>query len=72
MDYRCKHRKLLQNCWRSHLHGVKLYDLDEDNNAIINVVAHRVTVSLIEGTLHGRLIEEGNIYVNISSIVLEA
>ena len=37
--------------------------------ATTNVVAHGVIVSLAGGTLHGRLIEEGNVFVTISSIV---
>ena len=38
------------------------------NKAKANVVAHGVIVSLAEGTLHGRLIEEGNVSMSVSSI----
>ena len=51
---------------------VKMFDFDEDNNAKANVVAHGVIVSLEEDTLHGRLIEEGNVYVSVLSIELGA
>ena len=44
---------------------VKMFDLDEDNKAKANVVTHEVIVSLARGTLHGRLIEEGNIYMSV-------
>ena len=47
---------------------VKMFDLDEDNKAKANVMAHGVIVSLAGGTLHVQLIEEGNIFVNVFSI----
>ena len=47
---------------------VKIFDLDKDNKAKRNVVAHGVIVSLAGGTLHGRLIEEGNVFMSVSSI----
>ena len=47
---------------------VKIFNLDEDNKAKANVVAHGVIVSLVGGTLHGQLIEEGNIFVSVSSV----
>jgi hypothetical protein len=48
--------------------NVKMFDLDEDNKAKANVVAHGIIVSLVEDTLHGRLIEEGNISLCVFSI----
>ena len=45
-----------------------MFDLDKDNKAKANVVAHGIIVSLAGGTLHGRLIEEGNVSVCMSSI----
>jgi hypothetical protein len=48
--------------------NVKMLDLDEENKAKANVVAHGIIVSLAGGTLHGRLIEEGNVSVCVSSI----
>ena len=48
--------------------NVVMFDLDEDNKAKANVVAHGIIVSLAGGTFHGRLIEEGNISVCVSSI----
>jgi hypothetical protein len=39
-----------------------MFDLDDDNKAKANVVAHDIIVSLAGGTLRGRLIEEGNVY----------
>ena len=47
---------------------VKMFDLDEDNKAKANVVAHGVIVSLAGGRLHGQLIEEGNVFVSVPSI----
>lgn len=41
--------------------NVKMFDLDKDNKAKANVVAHGINVSLAGGTLYGRLIEEGNV-----------
>ena len=52
--------------------NVKLLDLDEDNKSKANVVARGIVVSLVGGTLHGRVIEEGNASVCISSIELGA
>ena len=46
----------------------KMFDLDEDNKAKANVVARGIVVSLAGGTLHGILIEEGNVSVRVSSI----
>ena len=48
--------------------NVMMFDLDEDNKAKANVVAHGIIVSLARGTLHGRLIEEGHVSVSVSSI----
>jgi hypothetical protein len=48
---------------------ITMFDLDKDNKAIVNVVAYGVIVSLAEDTFHGWLIEEGNVYVRIFSIV---
>jgi hypothetical protein len=48
--------------------NVKMLDLDDENRAKANVVAHGIIVSLAGGTLHGRLIEEGNTSVCVSSI----
>lgn len=47
---------------------VKMFDLDEDNKTKTNFVVHVVIVSLAWSTLHGQLIEEGNIYVSVSPI----
>jgi hypothetical protein len=43
--------------------NVKMFDLDEENKAKANIMAHGIIVSLVGGTLHGRLIEEGNVSV---------
>jgi hypothetical protein len=48
--------------------NVNMLDLDDENRAKANVVAHGIIVSLAGGTLHGRLIEEGNASVYVSSI----
>ena len=48
--------------------NVMLFDLDKDNKANANVVAHGIIVSLAGGILHGLLIEEGNVSVCVSSI----
>ena len=48
--------------------NVKLLDLDEECKAKANVVAYGIIVSLAGGTLHGRVIEEGNASVCISSV----
>ena len=48
--------------------NVKLLDLDEENKAKANLVARGIVVSLAGGTLHGRVIEEGNVSVCVSSI----
>ena len=48
--------------------NVALFDLDEENKAKANVVAQGVIVSLAGGSLHGRIIEEGNVSVSVSSI----
>ena len=48
--------------------NVKLLDLHENNKAKANVVVHGIIVSLVGGTLHGRVIEEGNASMCISSI----
>jgi hypothetical protein len=48
--------------------NVKMFDLDEDNKAKANVVAHGIIVSRAGGTLCGRLIEEGNVSVCMFSI----
>ena len=48
-----------------------MFNLDEDNKAKANVVAHGVIVNLGRGTLHGRLIEEGNVSGSVSLIELE-
>jgi hypothetical protein len=48
--------------------NVNMLDLDDENRAKANVVAHGIIVSLAGGTLHGRLIEEGNASVCVSSI----
>ena len=48
--------------------NVKLLDLDEENKANANVVARGIVVNLAGGTLHGRVIEEGNVLVCVSSI----
>ena len=45
-----------------------MLDLDEDNKAKANVVAHGIIVNLAGGTLHMRVIEEGNVSVCVSSI----
>ena len=47
--------------------NVKFLDLDEENKAKANVVARGIVVSLAGGTLHRRVIEEGNASVCISS-----
>ena len=47
---------------------VKMFDLNEDNKAKTNVVAHKVFVSFARGTLLGWLIEEGNVSVSVSSM----
>ena len=36
--------------------NIKMFDLDEDNKAKTNVVAHGVIVNLARGTLHGGLL----------------
>jgi len=41
-----------------------MLDLDENNKAKTNVVAHGIIVSLAGGTLHGQIIEEGNVFVS--------
>ena len=81
--YKCRrrHRISPHYCWRplwswsrTHLCCrprdpiVKIFELDEDNKAKANVVAHDIIVSLARGTLHGQLIEEGNVLVCVSSI----
>ena len=48
---------------------VTIMDLDDEMKATANVVAHGVIVSLAGGMLHGRIIEEGNASITISSIV---
>jgi len=48
--------------------NVNMLHLDDDNRAKANVVAHDIIVSLVGGTLHGHLIEEGNASVCVSSI----
>jgi hypothetical protein len=48
--------------------NVKMFDLDKDNKAKANVMAHGIIVSLARGTLHRRLIEEGNVSVCVFSI----
>ena len=52
--------------------NVKLLDLDEENKAKANVVARGIIVNLAGGTLHGRVIEEGNVSMCVSSIKLGA
>ena len=49
--------------------NVRIMDFDEEMNATTKVVAHGVIVSLAGGMLHGRIIEDGNASVTISSIV---
>jgi hypothetical protein len=44
-----------------HESNVKMFDLDEDNKAKANVVPPAIIVSFARGTLHGRLIKEGNV-----------
>lgn len=51
---------------------VKMFDLDEDSNATTSVIARGVIVSLARSTPYKWLIEDDNVYVIISSIVLEA
>lgn len=48
---------------------VTIFDVDEDMKATTKVVGHGVIVSLAGGTLHGRILEEGNVSVTIASIV---
>jgi hypothetical protein len=48
---------------------VTIFDFDEEMKATGTAVGHGVIVSLAGGTLHGRIIEEGNVSVAISSIV---
>jgi len=48
---------------------VTIMDFNKEFKAIATVVAHGVIVSLTRGLMHGRLIEEGNASVMISSIV---
>jgi hypothetical protein len=48
--------------------NVKMFDLDEDNNAKVNVVAHDIILSLARGTFHGQLIEDDNVLVCVFSI----
>jgi hypothetical protein len=45
-----------------------MLDLDENNKAKANVVAHGIIVSLAGGIFHGQIIEEGNVSVYVSSI----
>jgi hypothetical protein len=45
-----------------------MLDLDENNKVKANVVAHGIIVSLAGGTLHGQIIEEGNVSVCVFSI----
>jgi hypothetical protein len=52
--------------------NVKMFDLDEDNKANANVMAHGIIVSLAGGALYMRLIEEGNVSVYVSPIELRA
>ena len=48
--------------------NVNMLDVDDENRAKANVVAHDIIVSFAGGTLHRRLIEEGNASVCVSSI----
>ena len=48
--------------------NVKLLDLDKENKAQANIVARGIVVSLAEGTLHGQVIEEGNVSMWVTSI----
>jgi hypothetical protein len=48
---------------------VTIFDYDEEMKATGRAVGHGMIVSLAGGTLHGRIIEEGNVSVAISSIV---
>jgi hypothetical protein len=45
-----------------------MLDLDKNNKAKANVVAHDIIVSLAGGTLHGQIIEEGNVSMCVSSM----
>jgi hypothetical protein len=62
--------KLIENAHLPLVTGsnVKMLDLDENNKAKANVVAHGIIVSLAGGTLHGQIIEEGNVSKCVSSI----
>jgi hypothetical protein len=45
-----------------------MFDLDKDNKAKANVVAHNIIVNFAWGTLHGRLIEKNNVLLCVFSI----
>jgi hypothetical protein len=62
--------KLIENAHLPLVTGsnVKMLDLDENNKAKANVVAHDIILSLAGGTLHGQIIEEGNVSVCVSSL----
>ena len=62
--------KLIENAHLPLVTGsnVKMLDLDENNKAKANVVAHGIIVSLAGSTFHGQIIEEGNVSVCVSSI----
>jgi len=49
---------------------VKVFDVDDDKKDEENVIAHAFVVNVAEGTLHGRIIEEGNVSIFITFIVL--
>lgn len=48
---------------------VAVMDFDDNNEPTDKVVAHGSIVSLAGGTMHGRMIEEDNASVMISSVV---
>ena len=48
--------------------NVNMLDLDDENRAKANIVAHGIILSLAGGILHKRLIEEGNVSVCVTSI----
>ena len=49
--------------------ALAIMDFDTEFKSTTTVVAHGVIVSLAGGMMHGRMIEEGNASVMISSIV---
>jgi len=48
---------------------VKVFEVDNDKKDEENVVTHAVVVNVARATLYGRLIEEGNVSITITSIV---